>query len=100
MTCKGFITVATWSAADPAELFEQTELHIQIGTTAVRVAPDDDETTILEIYIAEEPDRVLLFSRSEAKDLIQAVQSIVDRFEITPEEWERSIRETPGRSSK
>ena len=88
MKNKGFIVVATLHTGDIEEA-EYTDLHVEdldAGNNH-KVAPDDDSTDIVHVWIAD-ADKFLSFTRNEAKDFIEALQTIVDRYEITPEEWE------------
>ncbi|MGE0294920.1 MAG: hypothetical protein AB7P97_21445 [Hyphomonadaceae bacterium] len=83
MKNKGFILVADVLVD---EELERTDLHIE-DTIAGLVAPDDDTTSVVRVWISE-IGRTLEFSRNEAKDFMTAMGIIVDRYEITPEEWE------------
>ena len=88
MKNKGFIVVGDWS--DPNDENEdsivETDLHIE-DQEAGTVAPDDETTIIVSVWIQAEG-KQLEFTRSEAKDFMTAMGIIVDRYEITPEEWE------------
>lgn len=88
MKNKGFIVVASMHNGDIGEA-EYTDLHVEdlhAGDDR-KIAPDDDTTDIVSVWIAD-ASKWLHFTRNEAKDFIASLQTIVDRYEITPEEWE------------
>lgn len=85
MKNKGFILVASCHPNDQDHL-KETALHVE-DLLCDPVAPDDETTSVVTIWI-EGLNCNLEFTRNEAKDFIETLQTIVDRYEITPEEWE------------
>lgn len=85
MKTKGYITIADYYKKDPEDA-EETDLHIE-DLKRGPVAHDDDTTTLVRVWIRE-TDTCLEFTRGEAKTFMTAIQNVVNRYEITAEEWE------------
>jgi hypothetical protein len=87
MKSKGFIVVASeYPLKKTIDDAEQTDIHVEDLNCGL-VAPDDQSTDIVRIYI-ESIGHFLTFTRAEAREFTAAVKTIVDRYEITPAQWE------------
>lgn len=87
MKNKGFIVVASeYPLKKTADDAADTDLHVEDLNCGL-VAPDDNTTDIVQVYI-ETTGQFLLFTRNEAREFIAALKTIVDRYEITPAQWE------------